>query len=107
MSDRSEFEAEELRGLAARYGGRRVEITPATRHHPAIHAYQFSALCWCCPAWQRVELVLKPGAAPESRSSETLMCPHGCRSTTEESALSQPCPTGLPGHAGYRHLSSV
>jgi hypothetical protein len=105
MSERGDFEAEELRGLAERYGGRRVVVEPATKHHPAVHAYQFPALCWCCPMWQRVELVLRPGET--GRSWETLMCPHGCRSTTEEGALSKPCPSALPGHAGYRHQSSI
>lgn len=47
MSERSDFEAEELRGLARQHGARRVVVEPATRHHPAVYAWQFPP--WICP----------------------------------------------------------
>lgn len=47
MSDRSEFEAAELRGLARQHGARRVVVMPATKHFPAVYAWQFPP--WICP----------------------------------------------------------
>lgn len=98
MSERGDFEANELRGLAKRYGGERVEVMPSTEHHPAVHAYQFSPLCWCCPMYQHQELVLAEGA--DRSDWRSWSCPKGCARSMDEGALKNPCAAGIIGHHG-------
>lgn len=88
MSDRAAFEAEEIRGLAERYGGRRV---------PGKLGYTFSPLCWCCPWHERQELVLAEGANPSLGTSWSY--PKGCARSTEGLG---PCKAAIAGHHGFR-----
>lgn len=85
MSERARFEAEELRGLAERYGGRRV---------PGRLGYTFSPLCWCCPHWDNDTM------QPPEQEGDLWTCSRGCTSCLEL----KDCPNALPGHAGYRHV---
>lgn len=87
--DRAAFEAEEIRGLAQRYGGRR-EYTA-----DGIGVYRFSPLCWCCPHWDSDTM------QPPEREGEPWKCSRGCAPITPEPPLI-PCPAGLPGHYGQR-----
>lgn len=81
--DRAEFEINEIRGLAERYGGRR---------EPGKLGYVFSPLCWCCPSMDNNTMV-RP-----ANEGEPWKCSRGCAPSTEI----QPCPAQLPRHHGYR-----
>lgn len=88
MSERARFEAEEIRGLAERYGGRRV---------PGRLGYTFSPLCWCCPHWDSDTM------QPPTRDGEPWLCSRGCAPLTSHGPL-QNCPANLPGHYGFRQV---
>jgi hypothetical protein len=47
VDDRLAFDTTELTGLARQYGAERVEILPAERGLPAVHAWRFPP--WFCP----------------------------------------------------------
>lgn len=83
MSERGRFEAEEIRGLAERYGGYRV---------PGRLGWTFSPKCWCCPHWDN-DTMQRP-----EREGDPWTCSRGCALCTDI----QPCPSELDGHHGYR-----
>lgn len=88
MTDRGRFEAEEIRGLAERYGGYRV---------PGELGYRFSPKCWCCPHWDN-DTMQRP-----EREGDPWTCSRGCVPLTANGPL-EICPAELAGHHGYRQV---
>lgn len=86
MNERARFEAEEIRGLAERYGGSRVNLAGGGGY------YQFSPKCWCCPGHDNDTM-----QRPENEG-DPWVCVRGCSPST----AIRPCPERLAGHHGYR-----